>query len=187
MDTWLTLIYTFQIYPKIGRMPIYWHLRFSSLYQDMNLHCKHLGSTTKHLLLSFWFLYSPSHESFFLVASWLVDSWSTPYTTHSRSTPKIGHLDRWQRRYAGIYKFLNLIWTSTFVAPCWRLFPWSAKSFNFQGETISRSSIYLLQIDIVGISTFNFRPGTNHPYLLSCWHSLILQAYLLVYQFIQAP
>lgn len=94
LDTWLTLIYTFRIYPKIGRLPIYWHLRFSSLYQDWNLHCKHLESATKHLMLSFWFLYSPSHESFFLVASWLVDSWSAPYTTHPRSPPKTGHLDR---------------------------------------------------------------------------------------------
>lgn len=135
----------------------------------MNLHCEHLGSTTKLLLLLFWFLYSTAHEPFFLVASRLVDNCSDLYITHSRHTPKIERLDRWQRRSADIYKFLNLTWTSTFPAPCWGLIPspGSAKSFNFQIETISRSSVYLLQIDIIGISAFNARPGTNHPYFLA--------------------
>lgn len=169
VDIWLTLICTFLIYPKIERSPIYWHLRFASPYQDMNLHCEHLGSTTKLLLLLFWFLYSIAHEPFFLVASRLVDNCSDLYITHSRPTPKIERLDRWQRRSADIHKFLNLTWTSTFPAPCWGLIPLpgSAKSFNFQIETISRSSVYLLQIDIIGISAFNARPGTNHPYFLA--------------------
>lgn len=165
------LTYTFLNYPQVGRLPICWHLRFSSPYQDINIQCEHLGSTRKLLLLSFWFLYSTAHEPFFLVASRLVDNWSALYITHS---------NRWLRRSADIYKFLNLTWTSTFLAPCWRLIPlpWSAKPFNFQIETISRSSIHLLQIDIIGTSAFNARPGTNHPYLPPCWHSLILQAYL---------
>lgn len=44
--TWLTLIYTFLIYPKIGRYAgIY--IRIPSPYQDMNLPCEHPGSTRK--------------------------------------------------------------------------------------------------------------------------------------------
>lgn len=69
-DTWLTLIYTFLIYPKIGRLPICRHLRFlrltrawifisNILDRRQNSYCCHCDSCIRpHTNLSSWSLVS---------------------------------------------------------------------------------------------------------------------------------
>ena len=197
------LIFT-QTFPS-GRLSAGWYLTHSSLnipdlpkntaladllastfplpYQDMNLHYEPLDRRRNSYCCHSDSCIRPhTNPSSWSLVGWLTHDLSALYTTHSRSTPKIGRLDPWNSRSAGIYKFLHLPWTSTFLAPWWRLIHFAFVSQIIPFPKINHFSIVDLSAANLFRRHFGFQrsPGNDHLYLLPCRHLLIFQAYLRI-------